>query len=330
MTEDQVFMMRNQMHQEQVKNSTDKIFASKTTDELIAHMQEDEATAAREKILQSMTPACRKKLKYIETWFRTEVDHTIRSRYELGLQVKELYEDEKKNSGKLYGKNAIGRICTILCWDDGLIRMALRFVQKYSQDDLEHLCSMQLQNGEPLTWSHVRCLIAVDDSGRRKELLDKTVAEGWTCTELAQEIKSLSDHSESDGRGRPPRVPKDFDSAIAQQQQSSEEWNRRYDKVWNAQELSLEAQAAKLPLEEVTEERLYQARQLASQLRRVAKEALEQAEQAELVVVDFERILDERRQGKSAEEPDTATRNKSSSKQLPLKGNEKRPRLLTV
>src|SRR5262245_31984178 len=169
-------------------NGTDRIFQTRTTDEIIAVMQEEDEAARRGKILRTMTPACRKKLQYFENWLRKEVDHTLRSRYELGLQVQELYEDERKNGGKLYGKDAIGRICKILCWDDDLIRLALRFVQTFTPEDLERLCSMVLPKGEPLTWSHVRALIPIDDAARRQELLDRTVAEGWTCNELAREI----------------------------------------------------------------------------------------------------------------------------------------------
>ena len=79
------------------------------------------------------------------------MDHSLRSRYELGLQVQELYEDERKNAGKTYGRNAIGRICKLLNWDDGLIRMALRFVRAYSPEDLERLCAQVLPKGQPLT-----------------------------------------------------------------------------------------------------------------------------------------------------------------------------------
>src|SRR6516162_2091615 len=110
------------------------LIAVQTTDEIIAGMKQEDDAAEREKILKKMTPACREKLEYIDEWLRKEVDHTLRRRYELGLQVKELYEDEKKG-GKLYGKNAIGRICKVLHWDDGVIRSALRFVLTYSQED---------------------------------------------------------------------------------------------------------------------------------------------------------------------------------------------------
>jgi hypothetical protein len=293
------------------KQPQGKLIAVQPTDEIIAAAQEEDDAAEREKILKTMTPACRKKLKYFENWFRKEMDHTLRSRYELGLVAKELYEDESQG-GKLYGKNAIGRIGTILHWDDGLIRLALRFVQRYTPEDLERLCGIVLPTGEPLTWSHARALVQVEDATRREELLDRTVAEGWTCNELAREIKALKERTSSDGRGRPPRLPKDFDGAVAQQQQSAEEWDRRYSKVWGAQDRSLLAQAAKLPPEEVTDERLHQARELAIQLRKVANQAVAQAEKAEEVVRDFERILDERRQTETPPEPASTKRRRTA------------------
>lgn len=289
-------------------SSTDRILTARTTEEIIAVMREDDEAAEREKILQAMTPACRQKLTYFETWLRREVDHTLRSRYELGLQVRDLYEDERANGGKVYGRNAIGRICKILRWDDGVIRLALRFVQTFTPEGLERLCQLLLPGGEPLTWSHVRALLTLDNATRRRELLERTVAEGWSCTELAHEIKNVMDRPDGDGRGRPMRVPKDFDSAVAQQQQAAQQWDRRHTKVWVKQDHSLDAQAAKLSPDQITEERLREARELAVQLRRVANQAQEQAERAEQVVRDFERILDQRQRAETPAQPTTKAR----------------------
>jgi hypothetical protein len=108
-------MERTRMNERRLQaKDTDKIFAARTTNGIIAGMREEDEAAEREKVLRRMTPTCRKKLKYFESRLRREVDHTLRSRYELGLQVQELYEDERKNGAKVYGKNAIGRICKIL------------------------------------------------------------------------------------------------------------------------------------------------------------------------------------------------------------------------
>jgi hypothetical protein len=295
------------MNEKRLQNKgSDKLLPARTTGEIIAAVREEDEAAEREKVLRRMTPACREKLRYFETWLRREVDHTLRSRYELGLQVRELYEDETGNGGKVYGKDAIGRICKILRWDDGVIRSALRFVQTYTPEDLERLCALVLPEGEPLTWSHVRALLTMNDATQRQQLLDRTAAEGWTCTELAQEIKHLAEGAAGDGRGRPPRVPKDFDGAVAQQRQSAEAWDRLFTRVWVKTDHSLVTQAAKLPPEEITEERLRRARELASQLRRVADQALAQAEKAEEVVREFERILDERHQDEVPARPRNA------------------------
>jgi len=299
------------------KQSQDKVLAARTTDEIIAVMREQDDTAAREKILNGMTPACRKKLKDFENWLRKEVNHTLHSRYELGLKVREIYDDEQKNGGKLYGKNAIGRICKILRWDDGVIRASLKFVQTYTPEDLERLCRLVLPTGEPLTWSHVRALLPMDDATKRQEFLDRTVSAGWTCNELAHEIKKLADGPTNDKRGRPPRLPRNFDDAVSQQQQSAEQWERRYSKVWSHDDRSLTTQAAKLPPEEVTEERLRQARELAIQLRQVADQAVKQAEKAEEVVREFERILNERQQANTSAQPATTARRKNAGKQPP-------------
>ena len=67
---------------------------------------------------------------------------------------------------------------------------------------------------------------------------------------------------------------------------------------------------AKLPKDEVTEERLRQARELASQLRRVANQALAQAEKAEQVAQDFERILEARQQAQSPAKPTSKAKSK--------------------
>jgi hypothetical protein len=257
-----------------------------------------------------MNLAFREKLKYFETWLRNEVDHALRGRYELGQQALELYKDERDNGGKAYGRHAIDRICTLLRWDDGVIRTALRFVQTFTPEDLERLCGLVLPKGEPVTWSHVRTLVQVRDAARRQQLLDKTVAEGWTCDQLAHEMRRLAERPANDGRGRPPRLPRHFDDAVAQQQESADRWDRLHTKVWVTDKHSLAAQAAQLAPEEVTDERLRGARQLAAQLRRVADEARAQAEQAEEVVRGFERILAERQRAEAPARP--ASRRKTA------------------
>jgi hypothetical protein len=275
------------------ESNENKRSPAQTTEEMIAEMEEETLATEREEIFQTMTPAFDIKLKYIDNWLREEVAHSVRRRYDLGLQVLEMYEDEQ-NGSRLYGDNAIGRICKLLKWDDGVIYLSLRFVQTYSKEEVDHLCTLLLPSGAPLTWSHVRVLLAVEDADRREELLEKTIKKGLTCTSLAYEVKALQPHSPNDHRGRPPKTPKDFDGAIALQEHSAKEWERQHARIWAVPEKSLIAQAAKLSPEEITDAHLSQVRDLAMHLRRVANQAAEQAEKAEKVVKDFECILEER------------------------------------
>jgi hypothetical protein len=49
-------------------------------------MREADEAAERQQTLRTMTPACREKLRYFNTWLREEVSHTLRIRYELGCR----------------------------------------------------------------------------------------------------------------------------------------------------------------------------------------------------------------------------------------------------
>ena len=127
-----------------------------------------------------------------------------------------------------------------------------------------------------------------------KQLLEKTFNEGLTCSELAYSIKS-GDDRESNKGGRPLKIPASFDGMVQQQKKAAEEFERRNQRVWSHPTHSLVVKAAELGKEEVTEERLKEAAELAHQLRIVADEANRAADKAEAVVHNFERILAERK-----------------------------------
>jgi hypothetical protein len=307
-------IVRTEMSKKQITTESKKERqATRLAEDILTKMQNEAAESQREKIIDNMTPQFREKLEYFKNWYRNEASHSLRCRYELGLQVMELYDDEKNNNGNTYGRNAIGHVCKLLRWEDDLIRMALRFAKIYSKEELEQLCTKTLPSGEPLSWSHVRTLIPVTDAKQRQELLDKAVKEGLTCMELAQEVKNLMDRPSVDGRGRPPRQPKDFDTAVAQQKKHCGDWDRRYFKVWAPEDKSLVAHAAKLAPNEITEDHLRQARELANELRRVADQANDQADKADQVVKTFEHILEDRKE-KTPADPEGSPARKNSTK----------------
>jgi phage pi2 protein 07 len=194
--------------------------------------------------------------------------------------------------------------------------LALRFVRTFTPEQLEGLCALVLPNGDPVTWNHVRTLLEVKGVDQRQELLERTVDEGWTCTQLAQQIKNREDGTVKDARGRPPVVPTSFDGAVAQQRKSADAWDRQFTKVW-VDRGSLATRARNLSADDVTEQRLQEARELAWQLRQVASQAQQQAEMAEGVVLEFERVLSERGRVEITVEPVTRVESNPSARFTP-------------
>ena len=264
------------------------------SDDLVSLMQEEDEFAEQRQILEEMKPKLREKFEQIRELVESEIHAVLRNRYALGEHFQALYDDETDNGAKVYGKHAVQNICRLLGIDKTLVNNCMRFVQVYSRADLDMLCTRLLPRNEHLSWSHVRCLVQEDDDKRREQLLEKTFNEGLTCSELDYAIRCGNDHESNKG-GRPLKIPASFDGMVQQQKKFAEEWERRSQKVWSHPTHSLVVKAAELAEEEVTEERLKEAAELAYQLRVVADEANRAADKAEAVVHNFERILAERK-----------------------------------
>ena len=264
------------------------------SEDLVVLLQEEAEFAEQERILEEMRPKLREKFETIQKLIETHVHSTLVFHYELGEHFQTIYDDETINGAKVYGKHAVQNICRLLGIDKTLVNNCMKFVQVYSRADLDMLATRLLPRGEHLSWSHIRCLVQEEDDKRRKELLDKTFNEGLTCAELAYAIQCGDDHESNKG-GRPLKIPDSFDGMVQQQKKAAEEFERRNQRVWSHPTHSLVVKAAELNEEEVTEERLKEAAELAYQLRIVADEANRAAEKAEAVVRDFERILAERK-----------------------------------
>jgi hypothetical protein len=276
------------------------------SDDLIRLMQEDDELAAQRRIMNDMKPKLREKFDQIRELLENEIHAVLRNRYELGEHFKALFDDETENGAKVYGKGAVKNITRLLGIEETFVRACIKFVQLYSRDDLESLCTRLLPRGEHLSWSHVRCLLRVDGELRRKELLEKTFTEGLTCAELAYAIDSHDDDGIGTTCGRPLKVPATFDALVAQQKQVTEQWERRNQKVWSDPKHSLVTRAQELPDDEVTEQRLGEAEELAYLLRRQANDAIKAAEKAEVVVERFRLILCQRAGTVEEDDPEEA------------------------
>ena len=289
-----------------------------STDDLIVMMQDEDELREQKEILEAMEPKLKEKFDQIRDLIETEFHTVLKNRYELGEHFQALYLDETNNGAKVYGKHAVDNICRLLGIDKSIVRSCMKFVALYSRDDLEMLCTRKLPRGEHVSWSHLRALVQVQDTPRREELLEKTFEQGWTCIELSDAIRN--DHDHDNNSGRPLKVPGSFDAMIAQQKQVVEQFERRNQKVWSSEKHSLIKKAEELPEEEVTEDRLKQAAELAYQLRGLADEAVKSAEKAEAVVERFRNILSKRRADAESEDNESG---KEGSREKKTKGKRK-------
>jgi hypothetical protein len=264
------------------------------TDDIIRVMQEGDELAAQRRIMENMTPRLREKFDQIHELIENETHVVLRNRYELGVLFKAIYDDETDNGAKVYGRHAVDNVTRLLGVEQSFVRNCIAFARLYTRGDLESLCSRLLPRGEHLCWSHVRCLLRVNDEVRRKELLERIFAEGLTCAELAFTIDTPQGGGNGTNRGRPLKVPPNFDAVVAQQKQVTEEWERRNQRVWSDPRHSIAAKAQELSDDDVTEQRLNEAEELARLLRRQANEANKAAEKAEAVVERFRLILSKR------------------------------------
>jgi hypothetical protein len=189
----------------------------------------------------------------------------------------------------------------------------MRFAQLCSREDLERLCAAVLPRGEGLSWSHVRCLLQIEDRTQRETLLEKVVEDGLTCSELAYEVKQLHD---ADNRGRPPKVPADFDGMLTQQRQFVDQWDRRFTKTWTDAKRSLFTKAAALKPEEVTEEKVKQTRELAHTLRSLKKEVGFAVDKLEAIAKGLQEKL---------EQPQGTEESQAGPEQEPDEGEQEAP-----
>src|SRR5262245_12325768 len=143
-------------------------------------------------------------------------------RYDLGLAVQEVYDDETRNGADRYGAHAVEKICRALgSADSSLVQSALRLAQAYPRAEVERLAALRTASGEPVTWAHVRLLMHVDPPARREQLLRRVLEESWTSDDLSREVVRPQGAG-TPSRGRPLAAPRNFGGAIRQQAAAAE------------------------------------------------------------------------------------------------------------
>ena len=227
----------------------------------------------RQRIRRDTTPAFREKLDKCQKWFDREARRSIKARWELGLEIKAVYDDVTDHRGSHYGVHAMEEIGDYFGWDDGVVYASLRLAQQFTEEEIDEICAMKTPGGQPVFYSHLMSIINFERE-KRRQLINQAVAESWTAGQLvhvAKEEKEKEERerhrhqdqnndekpeksSKEDGRGRPIGKPKSFDAVAAQMEDFADDFLNRSTLVWDSDEHGLFAKMSQLSTDEYTEE----------------------------------------------------------------------------
>ena len=254
--------------------------------------------ARRATALATMPEPLREKIRWIEDWFKEDTRHNILSRYELGSQIVEVYDDVHERQGGRYGARAVEEIKRYFDWDRTTIYIALAVASVFTREEVVRMAAIVRPNGSPIPFGYLVHLADVEDTDRRETLLSQAVAECWTCNELHYKVRAIVGEkvkpTEERG-GRPMAVPKNFDAVLVQQTAAAENFFDRSAKVWSDPEHSLVAYAKELSDNKCTEELAEQLKVHLDKLQRLAQEAKSRADEAQDVYERIRKRLEKRK-----------------------------------
>jgi hypothetical protein len=255
-----------------------------------------------ESILSDSPPLLREKIAWIRNTFEEEWRHSIMSRYQVALVIRDIYDDVTDNKGSVYGAKAVEAIKKAFGWDNSVIYQTLHVADAFTPEQIEEITQMRLPGGRPLTFGHVVALSRVDDDRHREKLLKTTVKEGWTTRKLSNAVDVVA-HPEpvkaQDRRGRPLARPRDFDAVLDQQAHFAQDFLGRNSQVWSHPEHSLSAKVQDLDTADFTPDRADRLKRHAELMSLLSEKAKMRADEASHVHAGFTKVLKQQAEGQT-------------------------------
>jgi hypothetical protein len=177
----------------------------------------------------------------------SEAECVIRARHTLGQLVLQVYEDSENT----YGSKSIEKLSQALGRNTTILYDAKKFVELYSEEEVDQILQARNTSQQPLTWSHMEALIRLQDEDARADMLELALQESLTAGELVKEIQKKSGGKKSNSTGRPLSKPKNFEGYLDSIMTTSEVVIKKATQVWFDEENDLVTAAN--ALEEVDE-----------------------------------------------------------------------------
>jgi hypothetical protein len=220
-----------------------------------------------EELLKSYLEPVRDDARWILGFGEDQARGGLEGHHHLCAKVQKIWEFVTDDGTDSYGKGVIKDLGAL--YDQGVrgLYEARRFFNQYSLAEVRAFSETPMPNGRWFTWSHVRALLPVRDDAKRKALLKRCLAKGWTSSELAKVVaKELGGHNRAVGA---VNAPKDFLGLVAQVKDRTDRWLNDNNTIWSHEEFSLAAQAKKVPLDKITDESLQKVTALRDDLKQL-------------------------------------------------------------
>jgi hypothetical protein len=206
-----------------------------------------------------------------------EEERGLRDYYNLGVKLYNAYLGEDRKS-----LTEVARSLATQENPELMVRQARTLVTRYSPAEFEELCRLRTPDNKPLTVSHARPLMTIEDKKMRTTLQERAAKEGWGVERLKKEIKK---HQPRGSQGSPPlRKPTTLADLLDQIEKQTEDWLVRYKKAWDKgeSELFMEVQVSTADERKELQESLDTLPPLLSQLIKNAKNLKKHVETIEI------------------------------------------------
>lgn len=165
--------------------------------------------------INEMNASLRRKYETIRELFSGNTADTVRVRHQIGGMISEI-----RNAPDKYGARGVILLATALGRDETTLYRYGQVATRWTGDELGVLLKRVNIFGEPISWSHLVELTAVNSKRDRAALVERVLGEGLSVRELARVISSSSTDTARD-QTRPLAVD------LSEMVSASERYERR-------------------------------------------------------------------------------------------------------
>lgn len=230
--------------------------------------------------------------------------------YRAGRILEDLGSALEREGGESAGSRAINLLARALGFNPRTLYQCRRVVQQYSEDEYAELIARQ-----PISWSHVMNLLAVDDRDLRKRLVAESVEQGWSADDLASEVGRQLIKEDREirprGPGRSPAVPKNVLQGIDRLIRQSVAYVNSMERAWFCDQFDLAAAIEDASPDTWTDDLRDQVREAADLLREISAASQANARKLSQGLQTIDEVLEQRAADKIAANPaDTLPRSR--------------------